>query len=116
MRISDWSSDVCSSDLIEPLEDGSLPWYGQPFFGISATLFEIDRLDPSDDFPDDDANNATRSVTFSTGANYTTWSWNLSHTVYSFDDHVHVSSDTLNNTTGPRSEEPRAGKECVSTS
>ncbi|HEY9548176.1 MAG TPA: hypothetical protein VIR45_01630 [Kiloniellaceae bacterium] len=86
--------------FIEPLEDGSLPWYGQPFFGISATLFEIDRLDPSDDFPDDDANNATRSVTFSTGANYTTWSWNLSHTVYSFDDHVNVSSDTLNNTTG----------------
>ncbi|MGF1632077.1 MAG: hypothetical protein ACFCUT_21580 [Kiloniellaceae bacterium] len=86
--------------FIEPLEDGSLPWYGQPFFGISAALYEIDRIDTSDDFPDDDANNTTRSITFSTGANYASWSWNLSHTVYTFEDHVDLSSDTLNNTTG----------------
>jgi hypothetical protein len=86
--------------FVDPLEDGSLPWYGQPFFGLSVAVFEIDRIDKSDDFPDDDANNATRSVTVSTGANYESWSWNLSHTVYSFDDHVNVSSDTLNNTTG----------------
>lgn len=86
--------------FVEPLEDGSLPWYGQPFFGLSAAVYEIDRIDTADDFPDDDANNATRSVTFSTGSNYERWSWNLSHTIYSFDDHVNVSSDTLNNTTG----------------
>jgi hypothetical protein len=86
--------------FIEPLEDGSLPWYGQPFFGISAALYEIDRVDTSDDFPDDDADNTTRSVTFSTGANYERWSWNLSHSVYSFEDHVDFMSDTLNNTTG----------------
>lgn len=86
--------------FVEPLEDGSLPWYGQPFFGLSAAVYEIDRIDTSDDFPDDEANNATRSVTFSTGSNYERWSWNLSHTVYSFDDHENISSDTLNNTTG----------------
>lgn len=86
--------------FIEPLEDGSLPWYGQPFFGFSAAVYEIDRIDTSDDFPDDEANNATRSVTFSSGSNYEKWSWNLSHTVYSFDDHENLSSDTLNNTTG----------------
>ena len=85
--------------FVEPLEDGSLPWYGQPFFGLSAAIYEIDRLDTSDDFPDDEANNATRSVTLSSGANYETWSWNLSHTIYSFDDHENISSDTLNNTT-----------------
>ncbi|WP_193371530.1 hypothetical protein [Pelagibius marinus] len=85
---------------IEPLEDGSLPWYGQPFFGISASWYEIDRIDKSQDSPNDDANNSTRSLTLSTGANYETWNWNLSHTIYSFEDHVDLSSDTRNNSTG----------------
>ncbi|MGD1879104.1 MAG: hypothetical protein ACFB13_16580, partial [Kiloniellaceae bacterium] len=86
--------------FVEPLEDGSMPWYGQPFFGLSAALYEIDRIDTSDDFPDDDANNTTRSATFSAGSNYQSWSWSFSHTVYSFSDHVDLMSDTLNNTTG----------------
>lgn len=86
--------------FVEPLEDGSLPWYGQPFFGLSGSVLEIDRIDTSDDFPDDDANNASRTLTVSAGASYETWSWNLSHTVYSFDDHENLSSDTLNNMTG----------------
>jgi len=77
-----------------------MPWYGQPFFGISAALYEIDRIEPSDDFPDDDADNTTRSLTLSTGASYERWSWNLSHSIYSFEDHVDISSDTLNNSTG----------------
>ncbi len=85
---------------IEPLEDGSLPWYGQPFFGVSASFYEIDRIDASQDFPNDDANNSTRSVTLSAGSNYETWNWNLSHTIYSFEDHVDLSSDTRNNSTG----------------
>ena len=85
---------------VEPLEDGSMPWYGQPFFGISAALYEIDRVERSADFPDDDADNSTRSVTLSAGSNYETWSWNLFHTIYSFEDHIGLSSDTLNNTTG----------------
>ncbi|MEO3429938.1 hypothetical protein AAFN88_13825 [Pelagibius sp. CAU 1746] len=84
---------------VEPLEDGSLPWYGQPFFGLSASFFEIDRIDRSQDFPDDDANNSTRSLTLSAGANYESWNWNLSHTIYSFEDHVDLSSDTRNNST-----------------
>ncbi|MPZ10187.1 MAG: hypothetical protein GEU89_08230 [Kiloniellaceae bacterium] len=86
--------------FVEPLEDGSLPWYGQPFFGLSAGLYEIDRIARSDDFPDDDADNTTRSLTLSTGASYERWSWNLSHSIYSFEDHVDISSDTLNNSTG----------------
>ncbi|GAB4394552.1 MAG: hypothetical protein Tsb0032_20760 [Kiloniellaceae bacterium] len=85
---------------VEPLDDGSLPWHGQPFFGLSAALYEIDRVERSEDFPDDDADNTTRSLTLSAGSNYNSWSWNLSHTVYSFEDHVDLSSDTLNNTTG----------------
>ncbi|MEQ8357659.1 MAG: hypothetical protein RH942_19140 [Kiloniellaceae bacterium] len=85
--------------FVEPLEDGSMPWYGQPFFGISAALYEIDRVEHSQDFPDDDADNTTRSLTLSSGSNYQTWSWNLSHTIYSFEDHVDLSSDTRNNST-----------------
>ncbi|GAB4371294.1 MAG: hypothetical protein Kow00114_32100 [Kiloniellaceae bacterium] len=90
---------VTYTPFVEPLEDGSLPWYGQPFFSLSGALYEIDRIDRSSDFPDDDADNTTRSVTFSTGANYQDWSWNLSHTIYSFSDHVDVLNDTLNNST-----------------
>ncbi len=86
--------------FVEPLEDGSLPWYGQPFFGLSAAIYEIDRIERSDDFPDDDANNSTRSLTLSTGSSYETWSWNLSHTIYSFEDYVDLMSDTRNNSTG----------------
>ena len=85
--------------FVEPLEDGSMPWYGQPFFSLSAALYEIDRIERSDDFPDDDADNTTRSMTFSAGSNYQSWSWNFSHTVYTYDDHVGLSSDTRNNTT-----------------
>lgn len=85
---------------VEPLEDGSMPWYGQPFFGLSASFYEIDRVEASKDFPDDDANNSTRSITLSAGSNYETWNWNLSHTIYSFEDHVDLSSDTRNNSTG----------------
>jgi len=85
--------------FVEPLEDGSMPWYGQPFFSLSGSLFEIDRIERSDDFPDDDANNSTRSLTFGTGSNYQDWSWNLSHTIYSFEDHLNSISDTRNNST-----------------
>src|SRR3546814_4129046 len=46
MRISDWSSDVCSSDLsFGPLTDGwSAPFYGPPeaFTGQSVDLYEDD--------------------------------------------------------------------------
>src|SRR3546814_5359520 len=35
MRISDWSSDVCSSDLAEPLGVLKFAWMGSPEF-ISA--------------------------------------------------------------------------------
>ena len=85
--------------FIEPLEDGSLPWYGQPFFGIQASLYDVDRIERSKDNPTEDADQVTRSVTLSTGANYETWSWNLSHTVSSFTDHVGLASDTMDNRT-----------------
>jgi hypothetical protein len=84
---------------VELEEDGSLPWFGQPFFSINAGLYEIDRVDRSDLFPDDDANNSTKSLVLSAGSNYETWSWNLSHSIYSFEDHVNLSSDLLNNST-----------------
>ena len=87
------------SPFVEPLEDGSMPWYGQPYFGVQAALYEIDRIEHSEDFPGDDADNTTRSLTFSAGSNYQTWSWNFSHTIYSFEDHVDLSSDFLNNIT-----------------
>jgi hypothetical protein len=85
--------------FVDPLEDGSLPWYGQPVFGLTIAVQEVDRIDRSDDFPDDDANNAARSIVFSAGTGYGSWGLNLSHMIYSFDDHVNLSSDFLNNTT-----------------
>lgn len=86
------------SPFVEPNEDGSLPWYGQPFFSVNARVTDINRTDLSEDFPDDDANNLSRSLTLSTGSNYETWSWNASHTIYKFDDQINVFSDTTNNT------------------
>ncbi|NIA67168.1 hypothetical protein HBA54_01015 [Pelagibius litoralis] len=86
--------------FVEPLEDGSLPWFGQPFFGLTASVTDIERVETSSDFPEDDADNQSRSLTLSTGSNYATWSWNLSHTLYTFEDQTGFSSDSINNTTG----------------
>lgn len=86
--------------FVEPLEDGSLPWYGQPFFGLTVSVNDIERVETSSDFPEDDADNQSRSVTLSTGSSYETWSWNLSHTLYTFEDQTAFSSDSINNNTG----------------
>lgn len=85
---------------VEPSEDGSLPWFGQPFFGVTASVTDINRVERSADFPEDDANNISKSLTLNTGSNYETWSWNLSHTIYTFDDEINISNDSINNTTG----------------
>src|SRR3546814_14709696 len=39
MRISDWSSDVCSSDLIDPVRDGSIGACGE--IGFAAVTDHI---------------------------------------------------------------------------
>src|SRR3546814_19083768 len=39
MRISDWSSDVCSSDLLD-----SVPWYG-PYIGSGPNTMEAEMAD-----------------------------------------------------------------------
>ena len=86
--------------FVEPEEDGSLPWYGQPFFTVNTSVTDIERVERSIDFPADDANNVSRSLSLSVGANYESWSWNLSHMIYSFEDEINFTSDTVNNTTG----------------
>ncbi|WP_299622671.1 hypothetical protein [Pelagibius sp.] len=86
--------------FVEPEEDGSLPWYGQPFFTVNASVTDIERVERSVDFPADDANNVSRSLTFNLGSNYESWSWNVSHMIYSFEDEINFTSDTVNNTTG----------------
>ena len=86
--------------FVEPEEDGSLPWYGQPFFTVNTSVTDIERVERSVDFPADDANNVSRSLSLSVGANYESWSWNLSHMIYSFEDEINFTSDTVNNTTG----------------
>src|SRR3546814_864948 len=40
MRISDWSSDVCSSDLLVPQVDGSLNQTRQPYHHCSERLMD----------------------------------------------------------------------------
>jgi len=85
--------------FVELEEDGSLPWYGQPFFTISTGLYEIDRVERSEFFPEEDADNTTRSLVLSTGSSYETWNWYLTHSIYSFEDHADIYSDTLNNST-----------------
>jgi hypothetical protein len=81
-------------------EDGSLPWYGQPSLYVNANLTEIDRVERSDVFPDEDANGSLRTVTFGIGSNYEDWNWNLYHVVTSSEDHTDIYSDTLDNFTG----------------
>src|SRR3546814_15340506 len=91
MRISDWSSDVCSSDLIELLARRTSSQIqtgmtlGKPlaqYFGLSSLLDELRSQVP--DF-------AAAGVVLSNGQEL-------------------ASVGTL-----PRSEERRVGKECVST-
>src|SRR3546814_3863944 len=48
MRISDWSSDVCSSDLLPDAADGGTPAdehrrYPRPFLGCRAARLSVDR-------------------------------------------------------------------------
>src|SRR3546814_15516175 len=46
MRISDWSSDVCSSDLFTPTRE--LPFAGHPTVGTAVALAELQRGDEGD--------------------------------------------------------------------
>src|SRR3546814_6349338 len=89
MRISDWSSDVCSSDLVEGVKliDGRQNGQVQLLFAKQkkVLLYEYQYTSEKDDMGD-----------FLWGDTYRTTS-------------------TRDNTIQARSEERRVGKECVST-
>src|SRR3546814_1538727 len=72
MRISDWSSDVCSSDLLQ----GSFSvkeWFGE----IAAPLIDADAIKL-------DLNGAARYSDYSNSGGI--WSWKLGGTARLFDD------------------------------
>src|SRR3546814_14020139 len=92
MRISDWSSDVCSSDL----QDGA---------DIRAHIAEIIRREHQ-------ADDITREVLFDVRRVFVT-PFDRSAII----DLIGTMDDAIDqmNATGKRSEERRVGKECVST-
>src|SRR3546814_18879256 len=88
MRISDWSSDVCSSDLVGNFKGGTGKYNVKEFFGeVLVPLLRDSALGRSLDL-----NAAVRRTDYSTSGPVTTWKAGLT-----------------------RSEERRVGKECVST-
>src|SRR3546814_3445696 len=67
MRISDWSSDVCSSDLGQPAKGGSPPEYRASAFGSMLSISrlsdggELLRIEIRDRYPfHDDGRGASR--------------------------------------------------------
>src|SRR3546814_15074349 len=89
MRISDWSSDVCSSDLIFSLEEDVVCIHAPWDDGLACTLAHdifVEQSDGDDDDDDDDD-----------------------------DDGGSDPRDPAPQCPQVRSEERRVGKECVST-
>src|SRR3546814_15053053 len=109
MRISDWSSDVCSSDLVERITQKHVglqilpehyPYVGEALLGaIKAVLGDA----------------ATDEILAAWGEAY----WFLANILIAREDHLYRElASTEGGWTGWRtfsSEEPRVGKECVST-
>src|SRR3546814_13440238 len=91
MRISDWSSDVCSSDLYSP----SRYWYDQGMSEVEAVIDKI--ADELDDLEDE--------------LSLDKWDW--IHALETPILDLLESQDTSK--PEDRSEERRVGKECVST-
>src|SRR3546814_2186416 len=86
MRISDWSSDVCSSDLI-------VDHHTYVFLGDGCLMEGI-----------------SHEVASLAGT------WRLGKLICFWDDnHISIDGDTAGWFTDDRSEERRVGKECVST-
>src|SRR3546814_4892343 len=89
MRISDWSSDVCSSDLVAPERDAALApveeivGFGQAGLitdAVEAVVIHVEAIGPAD-----------------------------------HQRRIHEFRIERLGIVGPRSEESRVGKECVST-
>src|SRR3546814_18398635 len=98
MRISDWSSDVCSADLWIPLQFGADGTLGMVADRLKACLDEFDIiLDERGAVPDDFGKSDIAVVVAHGG-------------VHDRDRFFSIISDD-----GERSDERRVGKECVST-
>src|SRR3546814_8744482 len=101
MRISDWSSDVCSSDLVVcvvALGEGSRQMVLASISRLGTNTLEIF---PGKDFGDVRSGKITTLVVADAEA--------LAHEPYA------ASVTPTVSTSGTRSEERRVGKECVST-
>src|SRR3546814_9004033 len=97
MRISDWSSDVCSSDLKTTPLDGSAPLllYGYGSYGMSIpAAFSTNRFSLID-------RGFVYAIAHIRGGTDKGYGWYL--------------DGKLEKKTNTRSEERRVGKECVST-
>src|SRR3546814_6201557 len=82
MRISDWSSDVCSSDLTDDLNDILQPFHWEAW---KAALFS----DHPDGWPDDDEQDAIcqRVDSMAVGEHYQAWSEEVQEKIVSLFSH-----------------------------
>src|SRR3546814_2950698 len=104
MRISDWSSDVCSSDLEELVSSGSRSWTSEFYPGTLLYLYEYsgdesllkEAMEKLDLVEKEKDNKGTHDLGFMLYC--------------SFGNAYRLMGDT-----SFRSEERRVGKECVST-
>jgi len=91
--------DAAYAPEIQRGADGRLPWYGEPAFGVTLSLVDVEQFDVPRDFAGDKVNTLSGAATLSLGASHDGWSWNLAHTVSLFKDKTGVLSDTLDDLT-----------------
>src|SRR3546814_16979143 len=119
MRISDWSSDVCSSDLQSPLSPGIPPFPHRHLLGIAGLQpWEITYLlDEAEAWVALNRGTAKHDDRLSGLTQINAFFENSTRTLLSFEiAGKRLGADVVNMAVGSSSsEERRVGKECVST-
>ena len=88
--------DASYSPVMEPDEDGSYGWLGQPTFGLALNFNDGKQIDIPAAFVGLGGDYQVRSATVSASSFYDFWSWSLSQSVNSFEDRSGATGDTMN--------------------